>query len=48
MKLSNKARQSLSTVRQLRQAKKYLGVDAIYLFVSDVDSDWLKRWVDVG
>lgn len=36
----------LLRVRQLRQAKKSLGVDAIYLFVSDVDGDWLENWTE--
>lgn len=40
----SKAKQTLNRVRQLRQAKKSLGVNAIYLFVSDVDGDWLEKW----
>lgn len=44
IELRTQALIALERTRQLRKAKKALGVDAIYLFVSDVDGDWLENW----
>lgn len=43
-----RAREALESVRELRRAKKRLGVDAIYEFVKDIDGNWLENWTDTS
>ncbi|WP_375514657.1 hypothetical protein [uncultured Nostoc sp.] len=43
-----RAKEALESVRELRRAKKRMGVDAIYQFVKDVDGDWLENWTDAS
>lgn len=47
MQRNSRAREALQSVRELRRAKKILGVNAICQFVEDVDGDWLENWTDI-
>lgn len=40
----SKPKQSLERIRYLRELRKFYGVNAINLVVSDVESNWLENW----
>ena len=40
----NRARVALERARNLRRARRTMGVDGICQYIKDVDGDWLENW----